>query len=295
VAVPTGASGAFLGEGSEPERLAWRPVTTGNTGGWVRRVGSSGGGRTYRRRRPINYYGVLVVICVLGVSSVALARYDYRHPASAAPQTPPTTADTWYAALGIATCGAQQPALAPNPTATLTGFTALEGGVIQVHPITASQSGHNATLQRFVSAYRGLVVTKDALVVPPSGKQKKATHWTTGTKCPPGTKDAGKIGHVEIASWQNLSSTTAKTTTNPADVVFTNAMLITIGFVPDGVVPPKPPFSAYRAMLQAVATTTTLPPATSSTLPATSTTAQVTTSTAQATTTTAHVTTTTKH
>lgn len=218
------------------------------------------------------------MICALGLASIALARYDYRHPASAAPQTPPTTADTWYAALGIATCGVQHPALAPNPTAAVSGFSALGSGVIQVHPVTAAQTGHNATLRRFVSAYRGLAVTKDVLVVPASGKQTKATHWTTGTKCPSGTKDAGKVGHVEIAYWQNLSATAAKTTTNPADVAFTNNMLITIGFVPEGVQPPKPPFSAIRAMLQAVATTTTLP-ATSTTLPATSTTAHVTTTT----------------
>jgi hypothetical protein len=263
-----------------PQRLAWRPVAASNTGGWVRKVGASGGGRTYRRRRPINFYGVLVVICVLGVCSIALARYDYQHPATAAPPPPPTTKDTWYAALGIATCGVQQPALAPNPTAAASGFTALEGGVVQVHPVLESQTGANATLERFVSAYKGLEVSKDALVVPPSGAQKKATHWVTGKACPAGTKDAGKVGHVEIAYWANLSSTTATTTTNPSDVRFTNHMLITIGFVPQGTLPPKPPNSAVKAMLtaQVTATTTTLPVPVS-TLPGTSTTAHVTSTT----------------
>ncbi|HEV3213948.1 MAG TPA: hypothetical protein VGZ03_11200 [Acidimicrobiales bacterium] len=263
-------------------------MTSSNTGGWVRKVGASGGGRTYRRRRPINYYGILAVICVLGFASVAYARYDYLHPASAAPQTPPTTSDTWYAALGIATCGHQQPALAPNPTALASGFTAIAGGVIQVHPIATTQTGANATLERFVSAYRGLVVRKTGLVLPPLAAHKKATHLITGTKCPAGTKDAGKVGHVEIAYWQNLSSATAKTTTNPADVKFTNNMLITIGFVPDGVVPAKPPSSAIAAMLQAhvSASTTTTLPGTTTTLPGTTTTLPGTTTTLPGTTTT---------
>jgi len=251
-------------------------VTASRTGGWVRRVGSAGGGRTYRRRRPINFYGALGAICVVGISSVALARYDYQHPPGPAAVAHPTTADIWYAALGISTCGHQQPALAQNPTAIAAGAYALPSGVIEVHPLLPSQTGHHATLQLFVSGYTGLEVTKTALVLPPVGKAKKPTHWTTGTTCPAGTKDAGKKGHVEIASWANASSSPTLTT-NPADVRFTPNMLITIGFVPQGVVPPMPPNSAIRAMFVAhnATTTTLLPPTTS--LPGTTTTAPATT------------------
>lgn len=249
-------------------------MTASNTGGWVRKVGASGGGRTYRRRRPINFYGAIAVICVLGVASIALARYTYQHPAAAAGKPQPAVGDVWYAALGIATCGEQQPALAQNPTAVVNGFTALPGGAIQVKPVLSSQTGSNATLAKFVAAYRGLEVSKTTLVIPPSGKEKKATTWTTGMKCPTGTKDAGKVGHVEIATWKTLSSTTAKTTTDTADVHFTQNMLITIGFVPEGVLPPKPPNSAIKAMLNAHVSTST-----TTTVPATSTTAHVTTTT----------------
>ncbi|HEV3328634.1 MAG TPA: hypothetical protein VGZ33_04500, partial [Acidimicrobiales bacterium] len=146
-------------------------MTASNTGGWVRKVGSSGGGRTYRRRRPINFYGLLVVICVLGVASIALARYDYQHPAAAAPKQPPTIGERWFAALGITTCGVRQPALAPNPTAQASGFSALAGGVIQVAPVAANQTGTHATLERFVAAYKGLHVAPAVLVFPASGKQ----------------------------------------------------------------------------------------------------------------------------
>jgi hypothetical protein len=259
-------------------------VASSSTGRWVRRVGSSGGGRTYRRRRPINYYGVLAVICVLGVSSVALARYQYRHPASAAPQTPPTTSDVWFTALGINACGVQQPALAANPSAGILGFQAQSGGVVRVAPLTAAQTGTNATLARFVAAYRGLQVTKQELVLPPTGKSRKPTIYKTGTACPAGTKDAGKVGHVEIAHWKNLTVLTATTTTSTSNVRFSPNMLVTIAFVPSGTTPPKPPGTAVSAMLAAVsqspnttttlfATTTTLPGSTT-TLPATTTTSR---------------------
>jgi hypothetical protein len=244
-------------------------VASSNTGGWVRKVGASGGGRTYRRRRPINYYGVLVVVCVLGVASIALARYSYQHPAGASSQGAPVVGDTWFAAYSISTCGTTNPPLTSNPSAATAGATALPDGVIQVRPVTKAQTGASATLQLFVGGYAGLTVTPSKLVVPPSGTGTKATTWTTGMKCPKGTKDAGKVGHVEIAHWKNLSATTATTATKPADVRFTRNMLITIAFVPTGVVPPQPPASAIDAMVAAISPTTTT---TSTTAPGASTT-----------------------
>ena len=242
------------------QRLAWRPMASSSTGRWVRRVGSAGGGRTYRRRRPVNYYGVIAVICVLGVSSVALARYDYRHPAGASAfQSPPTTQDTWYAALGISVCGDEHPALAPNPFGAASGFQAIEGGAIKINPKTSSQTGTNATLAAFVRAYPGLTVTPSALVLPPSGKEKRSTTLRSGSACPTGSKDAGKVGHVEIAYWRNLAATRFSTTSDPAFVRFSPNQLITIGFVPTGTNPPKPPASAISVMLSPPSTTTTLP------------------------------------
>jgi hypothetical protein len=265
-------SPAARGKRRVPQRLAWRPVASSNTGGWVRKVGASGGGRTYRRRRPINYYGVLVLICVLGVASIALARHDYQHPAGASSQGAPTTSDTWFAAYSISTCGETQPALTTNPTAAAAGAVALPKGVIQVHPVKQSQTGSNATLALFVDGYKGLTVSTDELVVPPTGAGTKSTTWTTGTKCPKGTKDAGKPGHVEIGYWKNLSSTVAATATSPTDVRFTRNMLITIGFVPYGAVPPQPPASAIDAMVAAIAPTTTTSTTTTTTAPGATTT-----------------------
>jgi hypothetical protein len=220
-------------------------------------VGASGGGKTYRRRRPINFYGVVVVVCVLGVASVALARYSYQHPAQAATPTPPVVGQKWYAASAISTCGVTQAPLAPNPASQGAGATALGSGVILVSPATSAQTGANATLQLFVNGYHGLVVTKDKLVMPPQPNTVKTPTWTTGMTCPKGTPDAGKKGHVEIAKWKNLSSKVASTATDPAAVAFSPNMLVTIGFVPDGAVPPRPPSSAVNAMFAATTTTTT--------------------------------------
>jgi hypothetical protein len=251
-------------------------VASSNTGGWVRRVGSAGGGKTYRRRRPINYYGVITAVCVLGVSSVALARYDYRHPSTPANHTTaPTTSDKWFAALGISTCGTQQPALAANGTTSSGGFTAQPGGVIRIAPATAAQTGKNATLAAFVSGYHGLTVTTNELILPAQKKGAKPLTFKNGQKCPAGTKDQGKVGHVAISYWANLSAAKQTTTNQAALVKFSSNQLITIGFLPAGQKLPKPPNSAIAAMLQAPnarPTPTTTLPVPTTTLPTTTTT-----------------------
>jgi hypothetical protein len=229
---------------------------------------------------------VLVVICVLGFASIALARYSYQHPASAASGNPPTTSDTWFAADSINTCGGTQPALAPNPGAAAAGATALADGVIQVNPVTKDQTGSNATLSLFVDGYKGLTVTPDELVVPASGKHGHATTWKSGTTCPKGTRDAGKVGYVEIAHWAHQQSSTPTTTTAPGNVRFTNSMLITIAFVPKGTTIAQPPNSAVDAMLaaqekQATTSTTTTTTTTTNSSSSSSTSSSTTSTTAK--------------
>jgi hypothetical protein len=254
-------------------------VATSNTGGWVRRVGSSGGGRTYRKRRPFNFYGVVVVVVVLGFASIAWARYEYNHPAAAASSIAPTVSDNWYEALGLNACGHQLPALPANSSAIVTGYGAVKGGVIDVQPKATSESGTKSNLSLFVDSYTGLTVSKSSLIVPVArttkeGKASSLT-YTTGTVCPKGTPDAGKKGAVEIATWPDVSSTTPHLYTSPSAVRFTAAsMLITIAFEPAGAVPPKPPASAIALALAGPpqSTTTTTAPVTSTTSGATTTT-----------------------
>jgi hypothetical protein len=241
-------------------------VAESNTGGWVRRVGSSGGGRTYRKRRPINFYGILVVVVVLGLASVGYARYLNRNPSASATAIPPAVGTKWFAALGIDACGVQQLPLTPNPGSP-SGFTALPGGVIQVKPATASEAGNNATLSKFVDGYHGLAISATKLVVPAaSGAPDPATNWRAGEKCPAGSKYAGKAGYPLIAYWANVGSGSPNVANDPTKVKFSPNMLVTMFFGPKGVKPPQPPQSAITAMLSAPTTTNTT---TSTSLPTT--------------------------
>jgi hypothetical protein len=236
-------------------------VAASNTGGWVRRVGASGGGRTYRRRRPVNFYGILGLIVVFGLASVGFARYDYRHP--------PTGPTQSFAALAIFACGTEFRSLAANAGT----FQAQPGGVVE------STTTGSPTLNQFTSTYAGLKLTSTELQVPfTSKKHLHVKSYTNGDKCPHGTKDAGKVGHVEIAYWPTLGASTPTLATDPSTVPLTSRVQISVAFVPTGVTPPRPPAAVIAAMEGAIANaaaaaaTTTTIPTTTSTAPVTSTT-----------------------
>ncbi len=253
---------------------------------------------------PVNWYAALVVIVLVGLGSVALAKYNYN-------QTPavvePTTTTTWHAALAFDICGTMEPALAASPTTATTGLTTTGDGVLLIAPKTASEAGNNATLGKFAEGYDGLTLTNTTLKYPSA----KAPEYKNGERCATGTPDAGKVGEVE-ARWWVLTTKTAKngeleqtgglTTVQPADLKFVNRQLITVGFVPDNVSLPKPPASTITSLLQVlagtqpVATTTTVAGATTTIAPAavTTTTAPASTTTTKPTSTTTSKTTTTK-
>jgi len=234
-------------------------VATSNTGGWVRRVGASGGGRAYRRRRPVNYYGVIGLVVVLGFASVTLARYDYRKH----PPAKPTPVQT-FVALGLDVCGKRPAvALAANPAAAGSGYEVLRDGVLYVY-----EPAGTGTVGGFVATYRGLTLTSSELQLP----LKHAVTLHTGDRCPAGTPDAGKVGQVEVATWPNQYSTAPpRISTNPDGVRFTNDnMLVTIAFVPKGSAPLRPAKSVITALFSApgeVTTTTvpTIPPSSTTT------------------------------
>ena len=52
-----------------------------NLGKRVSSVGSQGGGKTYKKTRPANFYGALAVIVILGLALTAYSRYEYQNPA----------------------------------------------------------------------------------------------------------------------------------------------------------------------------------------------------------------------
>jgi len=233
-----------------------------SSGKSVARAAATGGGATYRGQMPVNWYAALVVILLVGIASIALAKYNYN---KTSPVVEPTIGTTWHAGLGVDICGTTEPALAASPTTATTGLTTTGSGVLLVAPKTASEAGTNATLGKFAEGYDGLMLTNTSLKYP-SGPLYK-----NGEKCAAGTPDAGKAGAVEARSWVvstqtkngQLVQTGGLTTVKPADLRFLNRQLITVGFVPGNVSLPKPPGSTIVALVQVlsgtqpVATTTT--------------------------------------
>jgi hypothetical protein len=245
---------------------------------------------------PVNWYAALVLIVLVGVASVAFAKYHYNQTAAA---VAPAIGTTWHSAIAFDVCGTLQPALAASPASTSTGLTTTGQGVLLIAPKTSGEAGTNATVGKFASEYSGLTLTNTSLKYPGA----KTTEYKNGEKCPAGTPDAGKVGEVQARSWvittqtknNQLVQTNGVTTTKAASLRFLNRQLITVGFVPSGTTLPKPPGSTITALLQvlsgsqpvATTTTTTAAATTSTTAPATtSSTAATTTSTTAAATTT---------
>ena len=267
-----------------------------SSGKSVARAAATGGGATYRGQMPVNWYAALVVIVLVGIASVAIAKYHYN-------QTPavvePAIGTTWHAAIDFDICGTSQPALAASSSTSKSGLTTTGSGVLLIAPKTASEAGANATVGKFASEYTGLTVTNTSLKYPGT----KSQEYTNGEKCPAGTPDAGKKGEV-MARWWVITTqvkhnqevqTNGVTTLKPAGLKLLNRQLITVGFAPPGTTLPKPPANTILALQQVLAgnqpvatTTTTAPAATPSTSATTTTSspAATTTSTTSAATTT---------
>ncbi len=260
-----------------------------NSGRSVARAAATGGGATYRGQMPVNWYAALVVIVLVGLGSVALAKYNYNRTA---PAVEPTTNTTWHTALAFDICGTMEPALPASPTGGTTGLTSAGSGVLVVAPRSSSEAGANATLGKFASGYTGLTLTNTTVQYP------KGVLYQNAQRCGKGTPDAGKVGEVR-ARWWVLSTQTGKNgqsqltgglkTVQPGDLRFVNRQVITVFFGPDNTTIPQPPSSTVKALEQTlagngpVATTTTAPTSSSTT---TTTSGATTTTTVPATTTT---------
>jgi hypothetical protein len=255
---------------------------------------------------PVNWYAALIVIVVLGLGSIAWAKYNYNKVPTV---VEPAVGTSWHAGLAFDICGTMEAAIPASPSSATTGLTTTGSGVLDITPKKASEAGNNATLGKFADGYTGLTLTNTKLKYPSS----TVPEYANGQKCATGTPDAGKVGVVQARSWV-ISTTTAKngeeketggdTTAKAADLKFVNRQLITVGFVPEGTKMPKPPATTILALQQVLAgnqaptasttttvagaTTTTGPPASSTTssLPATTTTLPSTTTTKPSSTTT---------
>ena len=223
-------------------------MANSNTGKWVSRVGSSGGGKAYRRSRPVNYYGIVAVIVILGLSSVVYARYAYQHPHKAV-VVQPAIGTKWFVSLATEVCGEAQPFFTSDPT-YVGGNIVEANNVLQVDPTVKSEAGKNATLAKFASEFAGLSISPTKLALPNSvGVATKATTYTNGETCPSTSKYKGEKGVVKIAYWKNLAQNTPTITTNAASVHFNQAMRVTLAFDPVGVTPVAPTSSTVATMM----------------------------------------------
>jgi hypothetical protein len=249
-------------------------------------VGSQGGGKTYKKTRPANFYGALVVIVVLGLALTAYSRYEYQNPVKRSTTTTiaPGIGSVQYAALSIQDCGTTLPALLPDETYKGGGFIVGSDNVIRLTPLTSADAGKNATLKAFAKEYAGLKATSTELAIPKAdGIANPKTTFTTGEACGPTTKYAGKTGKVEYAYWSTLAQTTPTITTNPAAVKFTKELRLALAFEPAGVTPTVPSASTVDHMVTDTVTPTTT---TTTTLPTTTTIGSTATTTTTASTTT---------
>jgi hypothetical protein len=227
-----------------------------DTGKWVARAASTGGGRSYRGQTPVKWYGSLFLIVLLGVVFIIYSRYERQHPVAG---TAPAVGTKWYAAFDVDVCGTVQPDLATNPNSAVNpGLHTNGDGVLRIEPTKAADAGNNATLARFVADYPKFGLSSSSLTIP-GGKTYK-----NGQKCPTGTKDAGKAGKVQIKVWAGATAPAVNetsTSSDPSGIKLANGQLITVAFVPTGANIPKPGTTAIAAMQQAVSqagqTTTT--------------------------------------
>jgi hypothetical protein len=235
-------------------------VAKSATGRWVSRVGASGGGKAYKKTRPGNFYGALAVIVILGLVATVFARYEYEHPAKRAAGVAPKIGTTWYAAISIQDCGKYLPYLSVDTSVKAQGMYALADDVLKISPVSAADSGNNATLSQFGDEYPGLLISSSQMNIPKDaiGTANPATSYSNGKACPTGkgTLYPGQAGKVSYAYWSTFGQKKPTITTNPATIKFAPDLRISMAFDPAGVTP-KPPLQASVNAMVADATTVT--------------------------------------
>lgn len=197
-----------------------------STGRWVSRVAATGGSRTYRGQRPVNWYAGLVVIVILGIVSIVFARYEYQHPHSAS-VIQPAVGKTWYAGITFDLCGTALDPLPASSNAAQVGVSTVGDGVLAVSPKTSAQAGNHATLGAFFAGYPGTKLTPNRLEV-------DNQTYTNGETCKAGP-DKGKKGDVKVVVFTNpLSNKSVNITADASTYKIPNRAIFAVGFVPSG-------------------------------------------------------------
>ncbi|HZT65595.1 MAG TPA: hypothetical protein VFA11_07380 [Acidimicrobiales bacterium] len=213
----------------------------GSVGKRVARAAATGGGRvSTRRNTPWSWYISMAVIVVLGTALVGWSRHQKFAAVNAAKTgTPPTLYDHWHEAFAFDICGTLEANPPQNPDLSSAGLHTHGDGNIHIEPQSPQDTGHNATLGRFVSLYPGMQLTSDTVQYP----GLRAYH--NGDKC------GSKTGYVQVYVWDSPTAKTGHLVKgNPASLLLKNGQMITIGFLPKGATIPKPPALNISNLLQ---------------------------------------------
>jgi len=140
-------------------------VAKSATGRWVSRVGASGGGKAYKKTRPGNFYGALVVIVVLAwspPSSHAMSTSTRPRPRGRRAQ------DRHHLVRRPLDSGLRQELAVPVDRyhAEGSGHVRADGRRAQDQSGLRGRLGNNATLAQFGNEYPGLLISSTQMNIP---------------------------------------------------------------------------------------------------------------------------------
>lgn len=197
-----------------------------------------------RRRSTAAFAKALIAAALLTVTAQALPSANTASAGTAAAGSSrvdgsaPTTDDHWHVAFGVYGCDRyQQDIVSENDPA---GIHTHGDGVIHIHPFPSSATGrpeitgNKVVLGVFLDVV-GLRVTSTQVAMP------KGARWNAGGPCP--TKSGSTApGTVRVYSYRDAADTKPiELKGDPAKIRLRNRQILSIAFVPDGVVPPVPP------------------------------------------------------
>lgn len=180
------------------------------------------------------------LIVVLGVALVTWSRHQREQVLNAAAHgTPPTLGDHWHEAFAFDLCGTMEPDPPANNNLTTAGLHTHGDGNVHIEPISAADTGHNATLGRFVQLYPGMGLSSTMVQYP------GLAAYHNGQKC------GSKPGYVQVKVWDSPTAKTGHVLKgNPGNLRLKNGQLITIAFLPKGSSIPKPAAQSISNLLQ---------------------------------------------
>ena len=204
------------------------------------RAAATGGGTTYRGQMPVNWYAALVIIVLVGLGSVALAKYNYNSnaPCGATDDEHDVARRTGHRHLRHHRAGPPGESCRAPPRAHFVRAA----GSSSFRRAAPARPGRTRRSGKFASGYTGLTLTNTTIQYP------HGVLYQNGERCAKGTPDAGKVGEVR-ARWWVLSTQTGKNgepqqvgglnTVQPGNLRFTNRQVITAFFGPDNATIPQ--------------------------------------------------------